>query len=329
MPAGLDVGAWRNSTNNPPVDWAALSAEQAAAQWPILARWVGDVLVPRYELTRDELPDCWALHPPVVAELSWLRTAYVQAYLTGSPPQLSADWHTRWRPAVLTRIRELIKPDECSPGKHAPRRGTPIELAAQNGALPRTQLAEPPCWWPFYDRAFHLDLAVRRARAAAGELNWSPARERLIRPVTRAGARAGSLGPRAPAPSVTTNGGAAVVAFTSSAAGRRADPWVPARGAVRVRQELTCSPCQRGPSAPRRVVTAAATRGHGGAPPLGSGHDAIATDAEGILHALLVTVLIKLGGSIDLHETDLADDAMGDQKGRPALDRVDRPALRS
>ena len=103
----------------------------------------GEVLVPRYELTRDDLPDCWALHPPVVAELSWLRTAYVQAYLTRSPPQLSADWHTRWRPAVLTRIRELIKPDECSPGKHAPRRGTPIDLAAQNGALPRTQLAEP------------------------------------------------------------------------------------------------------------------------------------------------------------------------------------------
>ena len=164
----------QDKTKNPPVDWAALSEEQAAEQWPILARWIGDVLVPRYELTRDELPDCWALHPPVVAELSWLRTAYVQAYLTRSPPQLGADWHTRWRPAVLTRIRELIKPDECSPGKHAPRRGTPIDLAAPNGALPRTQLAEPTCWWPFYDRAFHLDLALRRARAAAGELNWSP-----------------------------------------------------------------------------------------------------------------------------------------------------------
>ena len=63
--------------------------------WPILARWVGEVLVPRYELTRDDLPDCWALHPPVVAELSWRRTAYVQADLTRSSPQLGADWHTR------------------------------------------------------------------------------------------------------------------------------------------------------------------------------------------------------------------------------------------
>jgi hypothetical protein len=109
---------------NPPVDWASLSEEQAAEQWPILARWVGEILVPRYELTRNELPDCWALHPPVVAELSWLRAAYVQAHLTRSPPQLGADWHTRWRPAVMARIRELIKPDECSPGKHSPRRGT-------------------------------------------------------------------------------------------------------------------------------------------------------------------------------------------------------------
>jgi len=51
-------------------------------------------------------------------------------------------------------------------------------------------------------------------------------------------------------------------------------------------------------------------------PPLGSGHDAIATDVEGISHGLLVAVLIKLGGSIDLDETDLAGDAMGDQEGR-------------
>jgi hypothetical protein len=165
----------QNKTKNQPVDWAALSEEQAAEQWPILARWIGETLVPRYELTRDELPDCWALHPPVVAELSWLRTAYLQAYLNRSPPQLGADWHIRWRPAVLTRIRELIKPDECSPGKHTPRRGSaPIGLGPPNGALPRTQLAEPRCWWPFYDRAYHLDLAVRRARVAAGELSWSP-----------------------------------------------------------------------------------------------------------------------------------------------------------
>ena len=164
----------RDKTKNPPVDWATLTEQQAAAQWPVLARWVGEVLVPRYELTRDDLPDCWALHPPVVAELSWLRTAYVQAYLSRSPPQLSADWHTRWRPAVLSRIRELIKPDECTPGRHSPRSGLPLAVDAANGALPRTQLAEPQYWWPFYDRAYHADLAMRRTRTAAGVFDWSP-----------------------------------------------------------------------------------------------------------------------------------------------------------
>jgi hypothetical protein len=168
----------REKTKNAPVDWALLTAEQAAVQWPVLARWVGEVLVPRYELTRDELPDCWALHLPAVAEMSWLRTAYVQAYLSRSAPQLAADWHTRWRPAVLSRIRELIKPEECSPGRHAPPRVKPVEAPARdgvNGALPRGQPAEPMFWWPFYDRAVHLDLAARRARAGAGDLDWSPA----------------------------------------------------------------------------------------------------------------------------------------------------------
>ena len=68
------------------MDWAGLTEEQAKAQWPILARWVGEVLVPWHELTRDDLPDCWALHRPVVVELSWLRSTYVQAYHPRSPP---------------------------------------------------------------------------------------------------------------------------------------------------------------------------------------------------------------------------------------------------
>jgi hypothetical protein len=57
-------------------------------------------------------------------------------------------------------------------------------------------------------------------------------------------------------------------------------------------------------------VTAAATRLEGGPPPSGSGHDATITDVEGISHGLLV--LMAPGGSIEMEETDLAKDAMGD-----------------
>ena len=87
-----------------------------------------------------------------------------------------------------------------------------------------------------------------------------------------------------------------------------------AGGAVLVQQEQASPPDEA--RALAAAVAAAATRIDGGPPPAGSGHDAIATNVEGVSHGLLVAVLIKLGGSIDLDETDLAGDAMGDLEGR-------------
>jgi hypothetical protein len=165
----------RTKAKNPPVDWAALTEEQAVTQWQVLAQWIGEVFVPGYEITRDELPDCWALHTPVVAELSWLRSAYVQAYLPRSEPQSAADWHMQCRSAVLDRIKELVKSEDCTPGKHVSRSGDVVTVPTSgNGAMPRQQLADPQCWWPFYARAYEHDLAMRRTRAAAGQLNWRP-----------------------------------------------------------------------------------------------------------------------------------------------------------
>ena len=123
------MGAIRTRLKNRPVDWVGLSEEQAKAQWPILARWVGEVLVPWHELTRDDLPDCWAVHRPVVVELSWLRSTYVQAYHPRSPTHLAGEWQVRWRPAALARIKELTK--ECQPGEHRPRHGQPLTFAAR------------------------------------------------------------------------------------------------------------------------------------------------------------------------------------------------------
>jgi hypothetical protein len=58
----------------------------------------------------------------------------------------------------------------------------------------------------------------------------------------------------------------------------------------------------------------------------------IATDYDpDFSHAMLVVVLVKLGGSIELDATDLAPDAMGDAEGvlyRMALDPLPGQRLR-
>ena len=45
----------REKAKNPPVDWASLSVEQAAEQWPILARWIEAGSEPPARVTR---PPC-------------------------------------------------------------------------------------------------------------------------------------------------------------------------------------------------------------------------------------------------------------------------------
>lgn len=55
-----------------------------------------------------------------------------------------------------------------------------------------------------------------------------------------------------------------------------------------------------------------------GNPPSGTGHDAVisSSEQEGASHGLLIAVLMKLGGSIDLDIQDFASEAMGDEAGR-------------
>jgi hypothetical protein len=100
------------------VDWPALSADAAAAEWDALATWIADVLGPFYQLTRAQLPDCWALHPPAVIELVWLRRAYVAAHAPDAAPAAAGEWHTRWRRDALTNIAAAIPTTWCRPGEH-------------------------------------------------------------------------------------------------------------------------------------------------------------------------------------------------------------------
>ena len=107
-----------------PVSWPSLTVDEAAAVWAQLADWTETVLVGWYRLTRAQLPDCWALHRPVLLQLTWLHTTYREAHTPGARAGLAADWHTRWLPAALATIAAATGPEPgmtaswCRPGRH-------------------------------------------------------------------------------------------------------------------------------------------------------------------------------------------------------------------
>ena len=176
------------------VVWETLTAEQAVEEWTRLATWVADVLGPWYEVSRGHLPDCWALHPPVVRYLSALHTAYVAAY---SGPAASAaavaDWQSRWLPNSLGAIFGHMDPRDrvCAPGRHDGAGPDGAAVFTETGfrmtghpTRPATELEQlqaelgrdtvylrddpirPEHWSPFWRRAVDADVAARRARAA-------------------------------------------------------------------------------------------------------------------------------------------------------------------
>ena len=105
----------------------------------------------------------------------------MQAYLPASDPGVAGDWHIRWSPAVLEKIKKLIDPKWCRPGEHmitveesnARRRAATQHNPPPTGQGPgagrtenlgRMQLAERDCWEAFFIQARDQDLAWRRAR---------------------------------------------------------------------------------------------------------------------------------------------------------------------
>ena len=170
-----------------PVEWPALTAEEAAAEWEALAEWVATVLGPFYEITRAQLPDCWALHPPAVIELVWLRRTYAAAHAPDAAATAAAEWHTRWRRDALANIAAAIPKRWCRPGEHYvhehdhppdPRGGEPPPAPYRHTPGQRPDPADfrvgaggeiihPRYWQAGYRGAAAADLDWRRARDAA------------------------------------------------------------------------------------------------------------------------------------------------------------------
>ncbi|MFE2755645.1 hypothetical protein ACFXGA_26960 [Actinosynnema sp. NPDC059335] len=110
---------------HPPVCWVGLTADQAEQTWMLLGEWVDEILVGRYFVDRRQLPDCWALHPGAVEELSWLRTAWLHAFVPTAGAVPAAEWHTRWRSAALDAVADAVvreavvtRKNKCGPGVH-------------------------------------------------------------------------------------------------------------------------------------------------------------------------------------------------------------------
>jgi hypothetical protein len=170
-----------------PLDWAALPADKAAAEWEALADWLATVLGPFYEITRAQLPDCWPHHRPAVIELVWLRHAYAAAHAPNATPSAAAEWHTRWRRDALANIAAAIPKTWCRPGEHyvhehdrdrtraaaaGPGERHPPTPGRRPGPEdfrlgPEGEITSPRHWGPAYRAAAAADLAWRRERDAA------------------------------------------------------------------------------------------------------------------------------------------------------------------
>ena len=153
-PSNGPAGGGSGADGVAPVLWPALSAERAEREWNRLGQWVATVLGPWYQVTRGQVPDCWALHRPVQLTLSWLHCAHVAAHTGPAASAVAAaEWHTRWLPAALDAI--------AAAAPTAVQSGRP-------GSGPWDGLICHP--------GFHLDTRPRNERAAREE-NHRPAQQ--------------------------------------------------------------------------------------------------------------------------------------------------------
>jgi hypothetical protein len=124
-----------------PINWSTLDVPQAAEQWGILVDWV-DWMRERYSV-QEKVPACWYAHPPMLEELSALRSAWSGAYLD---PQARAGDGSAWHDLLDRTLYRLKAWDRtgCADGQHR----------ADQAATDATDRSHR-------ERAIHADLAHR------------------------------------------------------------------------------------------------------------------------------------------------------------------------
>ena len=113
-------------------DWTSMDRVKAETAWNTLRGWVEYILVPWYDRLgenqeartnrpggkerkpRLRIPPCWAWHRDVVVELSWLCQDWISLYrLQQGSPAKAGDWHSRYLPGALHRIRNTSTAAKC------------------------------------------------------------------------------------------------------------------------------------------------------------------------------------------------------------------------
>lgn len=178
-----DLATAKAAAENPPVDWFAMSAADAETAWIKLGDWVHSVLGGWYQVTRAQLPDCWALHRPAFLQIAWLSTSHVEAYLPLSHPNQAAEWNTRWLDAALDKVKQHIPPKQCRAVPGGPGQHLVDELdAAQQEAARTAAGGTSPYPNPHTQPQQYAESApARAARSYAQPQHEEPAHTRAAR----------------------------------------------------------------------------------------------------------------------------------------------------
>lgn len=169
--------------------WAAATRVERAGRILEIGDWLHIVLRPRYPTRTRPLLACWAHHPAVVEELSWLYGVWLDTYASIQGSYRDAgDWHDRWLAGVLHRFTTDDEFGDCEQ-RHAEQ----LALARQDWNLPTWQLVQQErrgAVWDAYERLGHTGdprfLDPDRAEEVSAELlpevglDWDEATSRYV-----------------------------------------------------------------------------------------------------------------------------------------------------
>lgn len=85
--------------------WASATRVERADRIREIGDWLHLVIRPRYPARTAGILACWAWHPTVVEELSWLYGCWLDVYASRNGTYAAAgDWHDRWADGALRRF---------------------------------------------------------------------------------------------------------------------------------------------------------------------------------------------------------------------------------